>query len=80
MMTSGLLPWVVYPLGILASCYHLANGFWTAAITWGLTISASAQKRFGYVCAGLFAFTFICGMVALVASTSAKNADQHQSP
>ena len=72
MMTSGLLPWVVYPVGILASCYHLANGFWTAAITWGLTVSASAQRRFGYLCAGLFVFTFACGMVALVASTNAK--------
>jgi succinate dehydrogenase / fumarate reductase cytochrome b subunit len=58
----------VYPVGILASCYHLANGFWTAAITWGLTVSAGAQKRWGYACAGLFALTLIAGMVALVAA------------
>ena len=45
---------VVYPVGILSSCYHLANGFWTMAITWGLTISAGAQRRWGYVCGGLF--------------------------
>lgn len=57
---------VVYPIGILASCYHLANGFWTAAITWGLTVSAAAQKRWGYACAGLFALTFIAGMIALI--------------
>jgi succinate dehydrogenase / fumarate reductase, cytochrome b subunit len=61
------LTWLIYPIGILASCYHLANGFWTAAITWGLTISASAQKRWGYACAGLFAVTFIAGMTALIA-------------
>lgn len=67
-MDHGLLVWVVYPIGILASCYHLANGFWTAAITWGLTVSHSAQKRWGYACAGLFALTFIAGMVALVAA------------
>jgi succinate dehydrogenase / fumarate reductase cytochrome b subunit len=60
--------WVVYPIGILASCYHLANGFWTAAITWGLTISASAQKRWGLVCAGLFALTLGCGLTALAAT------------
>src|SRR4051812_189899 len=54
MMSSGFVRWFVYPVGILASCYHLANGFWTAAITWGLTISAESQKRFGYACAGLF--------------------------
>lgn len=57
---------IVYPVGILASCYHLANGFWTAAITWGLTVSASAQRRWGYACVGLFALTFVAGMIALV--------------
>jgi succinate dehydrogenase / fumarate reductase cytochrome b subunit len=57
---------VVYPVGILASCYHLANGFWTAAITWGLTISAKSQKRFGLLCTGVFFFTLACGMTALI--------------
>jgi succinate dehydrogenase / fumarate reductase, cytochrome b subunit len=60
--------WVLYPLGILASCYHLANGFWTAAITWGLTISKGSQRRWGYVCVGLFAVTFIAGMISLIAA------------
>ena len=32
---------------------NLANGLWTAAITWGLTISARAQQRWGVVCAAL---------------------------
>ena len=63
-----VITWLVYPLGILASCYHLANGFWTAAITWGLTISDSAQKRWGYACAGLFVLTFVAGVVALIAA------------
>ena len=64
-----IVPWLVYPLGILASCYHLANGLWTAAITWGLTISAGAQRRWGYVCGGIFALTLILGFVALIAAT-----------
>lgn len=68
METSALITWFVYPLGILASCYHLANGLWAAAITWGLTVSSGAQKRWGYACAGLFAMTFLAGMVALVAA------------
>jgi succinate dehydrogenase / fumarate reductase cytochrome b subunit len=57
---------IIYPVGILASCYHLANGFWTAAITWGLTVSAKSIRRWGLVCIGLFIFTFGCGMTALV--------------
>lgn len=65
-MDHGWLVWIVYPLGILASCYHLANGFWTAAITWGLTVSAAAQRRWGLVCAGLFVLTFVAGMAALI--------------
>jgi len=33
--------------------FHFANGLWTAAITWGLTISIPAQRRWGAVCAAL---------------------------
>src|SRR5690606_8362265 len=68
MTVSPLIAYIIYPIGILASCYHLANGFWTAAITWGLTVSAAAQRRWGFVCAGIFALTMICGFVALFAS------------
>jgi succinate dehydrogenase / fumarate reductase, cytochrome b subunit len=66
--SSFWVAYLVYPIGILASCYHLANGFWTAAITWGLTISAGAQRRWGYICVALFAFTLLCGFLALGAA------------
>jgi succinate dehydrogenase / fumarate reductase, cytochrome b subunit len=64
---SWFLMLVVYPLGVLAGCFHLANGFWTAGITWGLTVSKNAQRRWGVVCGGLFVFTLLCGFLALVA-------------
>lgn len=48
---GGLLVALGYFIGITASVYHFANGLWTAAISWGLTISAPAQRRWGYVCA-----------------------------
>jgi succinate dehydrogenase / fumarate reductase cytochrome b subunit len=70
MKTSPWVAWFIYPLGILASCYHLANGIWTAGITWGLTVSAAAQRRWGYVCTGLFFVTLGCGIIALVAATT----------
>jgi succinate dehydrogenase / fumarate reductase cytochrome b subunit len=66
----GLLVWFVYPIGILASCYHLAYGFWQAAITWGLTISERSQRRWGMLCAGLFVLTFVAGMTALIAGAN----------
>jgi len=69
---SWVIAYLVYPLGILASCYHLANGFWTAAITWGLTISSGSQRRWGWVCGALFVLTFGCGMTAWIAALRLK--------
>lgn len=64
--------WVLYPLGILASTFHLANGFWTGAISWGLTISQQSQQRFGYVCVAIFVFTTVCAFAALGKSLASK--------
>jgi succinate dehydrogenase / fumarate reductase cytochrome b subunit len=49
----GVLVSLFYFVGVSASVFHFANGLWTAAITWGLTISSTAQRRWGYVCAAL---------------------------
>lgn len=57
---------IVYPVGILAAAFHTANGFWTAAISWGLTVSKAAIRRWGALCAVLGIFMFACGMTALV--------------
>lgn len=62
---------VTYPIGVLASAFHTANGFYGAAITWGLTISATAQKRWGALCVVLFFGLFSAGMTALVAGVIA---------
>ncbi|MBB6440349.1 hypothetical protein [Phycisphaera mikurensis] len=43
-----------YILGALAVVFHWSNGLWTAAISWGLTISEKGMKRWGYACVGLF--------------------------
>lgn len=50
---AGLAVSLFYFLGISLLVFHFANGLWTAAITWGLTVSEQAQKRWGVVCAGL---------------------------
>jgi succinate dehydrogenase / fumarate reductase cytochrome b subunit len=51
--SAGLLMAAFYLVCVLALVYHFANGLWTAAITWGVTISAAAQRRWGVVCAGI---------------------------
>ncbi len=70
--------WVIYPIGVLASTFHLANGFYTAAITWGLTISSTAQKRWGILCVFVFLGSFAAGMTALVAGLTVSLAESEQ--
>jgi succinate dehydrogenase / fumarate reductase cytochrome b subunit len=54
----GLIAGGLYLSGTLALVFHLANGIRTAAITWGLTVSANAQRRFAVV-------SLILGLVLL---------------
>ena len=67
--------YLVYPLGILAATFHTANGFWTAGVTWGLTITARAQRLWRLACVGLFAFLTACGFIALGAALAGDPTD-----
>ncbi len=53
-----------YLVGVMATVYHLANGLWTAGITWGLWTSAAAMQRATKVCT---VFGVLLGIVALAA-------------
>lgn len=35
---------IVYILALLGVSFHLANGFWTFLLTWGVTVTPKAQK------------------------------------
>ncbi len=70
MHTASAAMWVIYTLGILCSAYHTGNGFWTAAVSWGLTVSAGAQRRWGWICLILGIGLFVAGMVALIAAST----------
>ena len=61
------LLYVVYPLGVLASTFHTANGFRGAAMAWGLTVSKRSMARWDLVCTAIFVGMTICGFVALAA-------------
>lgn len=62
-----LIAWIVYPVGVLAATYHTANGFWAAGVSWGLTISSGAQRRWGWVCVIVFFGMLLAGSLALIA-------------
>ena len=71
--------WVapLYGLGIIAAVYHLANGIWTALITWGITIQPRSQRAAGYACT---AIGILIGALGLGALTGFKNFDRNKPP
>lgn len=78
---GGVLVSLFYMLGVTLLVFHLANGLWTAAITWGLTVSAPAQRRWGYACTAigvglmLLAWSAVIGFATLDAG-AARRAEQ----
>jgi succinate dehydrogenase / fumarate reductase cytochrome b subunit len=62
----GLVVSLFYMLGVTLLVFHFANGLWTAAITWGVTITEKAQKRWGMVCAGLGTAMMLAGWSAVI--------------
>jgi succinate dehydrogenase / fumarate reductase cytochrome b subunit len=63
---AGLAVSLFYFLGVSLLVFHFANGVWTAAITWGLTVTQAAQRRWGYVCAALGAGLMLAGWSAVI--------------
>ncbi len=47
---GGAINITLYLIGALATVYHFANGLWTAAITWGLTLTVDSMRKWGWVC------------------------------
>lgn len=66
MTTAGLLVSIGYMVGVSLLVFHLANGLWTAAITWGITVTQRAQRRWGIACAGLGAALMLMAWSAVI--------------
>lgn len=66
MTAAGLVVSLGYMLGVTLLVFHFANGLWTAAITWGLTISRASQRRWAYVCAGFGAAMMVMAWAAVI--------------
>lgn len=59
-----------YLIGVWATVFHLANGLWTAGITWGLWISPTAQTRATKVCTAFGLGLALVGTAAWWAAVS----------
>ncbi len=56
-----------YILGVVSATFHFANGLWSFAVTWGITVSPRSQQISTYVTLAIFlALTFI-GIRAILA-------------
>jgi succinate dehydrogenase / fumarate reductase cytochrome b subunit len=62
-------PWLYafYIAGILSATFHLANGLWSFAIVWGLTVGPKAQQRMGAVSAAVFVVLSVIGVRSIAA-------------
>ncbi len=58
---------ILYVLGITATAWHLAYGFFLFAVDWGILIGEKAQKYALYACVGLAFFLSAVGINAMVA-------------
>lgn len=63
---SGYLWPTFYLIGVLACVYHLANGLWSAGITWGLWVSQAAQVRALKLCTAFGVLLALVGVAAWV--------------
>jgi len=60
-----------YLVGMLCCVYHLANGLWTAGITWGLWLTPAAQHRATLVTTAFGVALAVVGTAAWYAAISA---------
>ncbi len=67
---------IVYIVGVASVIFHWCNGLWTAAISWGLTLSVTAQKRWGHVCTALGVALTIFGAGAIYGSMTFELTDE----
>lgn len=61
------LIFIIYLLGVTATAWHLAYGFFLFAVDWGIVIGEKAQKYALYGCLGLAFFLTAVGINAMVA-------------
>ncbi|WP_054710493.1 succinate dehydrogenase cytochrome b558 subunit [Shouchella patagoniensis] len=56
-----------YIVGIVSATFHFANGLWSFAVSWGITVTPRSQKIMTYVSIGVFAALTYVGVAAALA-------------
>lgn len=66
--TAGITAF--YAIGIIAASWHFAYGLWLFCAKWGIVTGDRAQRRFGYVCLGVFILFIAVGGATMYAFIS----------
>lgn len=56
-----------YIIGIVSAIFHFANGLWSFAVTWGITVTPRSQVISSYITIGIFIVLSILGVSTLFA-------------
>ncbi len=56
-----------YLVGVISAIFHFANGLWSFAVSWGLTVSPRSQKIMTYVTLIVFVLLSYVGVRAIFA-------------
>lgn len=56
-----------YLVGIISAIFHFANGLWSFAVSWGLTVSPKSQKIMTYLTVIVFIVLSFVGISAVFA-------------
>ena len=56
---------MLYTIFVVATCFHAFNGLWTAAITWGVTLSPASQRSLLRGAVALMCFVGFLGCAAI---------------
>ncbi|WP_449537180.1 succinate dehydrogenase cytochrome b558 subunit [Ferdinandcohnia sp. Marseille-Q9671] len=62
-------PWMItfYLVGVISTIFHFANGLWSFAVSWGLTVTPRSQKVATYVTMIIFVALTYVGVSTILA-------------
>ncbi|MRX71809.1 succinate dehydrogenase [Bacillus lacus] len=58
---------VFYIVGVIATIFHFANGLWSFAVSWGITVTPRSQRISTFVTMGIFVALSVVGLRAIFA-------------
>ncbi|WP_078545237.1 succinate dehydrogenase cytochrome b558 subunit [Litchfieldia alkalitelluris] len=58
---------VFYLVGVISTTFHFANGLWSFAVSWGITVSPRSQQISTFVTLGIFVVLTIIGVRSIFA-------------